>query len=98
MAALMMRHVESSNPPQFLVMRLKDGKTTSPAAIVSPAATPVKDLPDSHNPAVRQKRHPGSVAAGRAKPTIGNLSRTRQRCIPPARRLSIRLHRPYPLP
>ncbi|WP_169249057.1 tetratricopeptide repeat protein [Candidatus Competibacter phosphatis] len=48
MPALIIRHVEASDPPQFQVMRLKDGKTTTPAAIVSPAATPVKDLPNSN--------------------------------------------------
>ena len=48
MAALIIRHVEFSNPPQFEVVRLQDGKTTAPVAIVSPAATPVKDLPNSN--------------------------------------------------
>ncbi|MGB5064724.1 MAG: CHAT domain-containing protein, partial [Candidatus Competibacter sp.] len=48
MPALIIRHVEASDPPQFRVVRLKDGKTTSPVAIVSPASTPVKDLPNSH--------------------------------------------------
>lgn len=48
MPTLIIRHVEASDPPQFQVMRLKDGKTTFPVAIVSPASTPVKDLPDSN--------------------------------------------------
>lgn len=48
MPALIIRHVEASDPPQFQVVRLKDGKTTAPAAIVSPASTPVKDLPNSN--------------------------------------------------
>ena len=48
MPALIIRHIEASDPPQFQVVRLKDGKTTAPAAIVSPASTPVKDLPNSN--------------------------------------------------
>ncbi len=48
MPTLIIRHVETSDPPQFQVVRLKDGKTTPPAAIVSPASTPVKDLPNSN--------------------------------------------------
>ncbi|MEI2741524.1 MAG: tetratricopeptide repeat protein [Candidatus Competibacter sp.] len=47
MATLIIRQVETSNPPQFSVMRLKDGKTTPPAPIVSPVSMPVKDLPDT---------------------------------------------------
>ncbi|MBS1221898.1 MAG: hypothetical protein H6R23_1518, partial [Proteobacteria bacterium] len=48
MPTLIIRHVEVSDPPQFQVVRLKDGKTTRPVAIVSPASTPVKDLPNSN--------------------------------------------------
>lgn len=48
MSTLIIRHVETSDPPRFQVVRLKDGKTTPPAAIVSPAGTPVKDLPNSN--------------------------------------------------
>jgi hypothetical protein len=49
MPTLIIRHVETSDPPQFQVVRLKDGKTTPPAVIVSPTATPpVKDLPNSN--------------------------------------------------
>ena len=48
MPTLIIRHVETSDPPQFQVVRLKDGKITPPAAIVSPASTPVKDLPNSN--------------------------------------------------
>ena len=48
MPTLIIRQVETSDPPQFQVVRLKDGKTTSPVAIVSPASTPVKDLPNSN--------------------------------------------------
>lgn len=48
MPTLVVRHVETSDPPQFQVVRLKDGKTTPPVAIGSPANTPVKDLPNSN--------------------------------------------------
>jgi hypothetical protein len=48
MSPLIIRHVEASDPPQFQVVRLKDGKTTLPVAIVAPASTPVKDLPNSN--------------------------------------------------
>ncbi|HRC73538.1 MAG TPA: hypothetical protein PK880_13550 [Candidatus Competibacter sp.] len=48
MAALIIRQVEFSNPPQFQVVRLKDGKTTSPVPIISPADTPVEGSPNSN--------------------------------------------------
>ncbi|HRD68438.1 MAG TPA: hypothetical protein PKY50_20115 [Candidatus Competibacter sp.] len=48
MPTLIVRQVEASGPPHFQVVRLKDGKTTVPVAIVSPASTPVKDLPNSN--------------------------------------------------
>ena len=48
MPTLIIRQVEASDPPQFQIVRLKDGKTTAPVAIVSPASTPVADLPNSN--------------------------------------------------
>ncbi|MEH6876359.1 MAG: tetratricopeptide repeat protein, partial [Candidatus Competibacter sp.] len=48
MPALIIRHVEASDPPQFQVIRPEPFKATTPVAIVSPASTPVKDLPNSN--------------------------------------------------
>ena len=48
MSILIIRHVDASDPPQFQVVRLKDGKITPAAAIVSPASTPVAGLPNSN--------------------------------------------------
>ncbi len=48
MSALIIRHVEASDPPQFQVIRPEPFKATTPVAIVSPASTPVKDLPNSN--------------------------------------------------
>lgn len=48
MSTLIIRHVETSDPPLFQVVRLKDGRTAPPVAIAAPAAWPVKDLPNSN--------------------------------------------------
>lgn len=48
MPTLVIRHVETSDPPQFQVIRPEPFKATPPVAIGSPAGTPVKDLPNSN--------------------------------------------------
>jgi hypothetical protein len=47
LTTLIIRHLPSTDPPQFQVQRLSDGKTTSPVAVPSPAHFHVKGRPDN---------------------------------------------------
>jgi tetratricopeptide (TPR) repeat protein len=46
--SLVVRHLPDTDPPQFQVQRLPDGKTTPPAPVPSPLGFPVPGRPDSH--------------------------------------------------
>jgi tetratricopeptide (TPR) repeat protein len=46
--SLVVRHLPDTDPPQFQVQRLPDGKTGPPAVLPSPLGFPVAGRPDSH--------------------------------------------------
>jgi hypothetical protein len=48
MHTLVIRHIGGSDPPQFMIMRLRDGKSTDGAVILSPAVYPVEGFPNSN--------------------------------------------------
>ena len=47
MKTLVIRHIDQSEPAQFEVVRLPDGKSVGPATVPSPVGFPVKDRPNS---------------------------------------------------
>ena len=48
MNKLIVRHLDGSNPPQFQVVRLSDGKSIGPITVPSPVGFPVEGMPNSH--------------------------------------------------
>jgi tetratricopeptide (TPR) repeat protein len=47
MHTLLIRHIDQSDPPRFLVVRLRDGKSIEGIAVPSPEGFPVAGRPDS---------------------------------------------------
>jgi hypothetical protein len=47
MKTLIVRHVDQSDPAQFQVVRLSDGKTVGPVVVPSPVGFPVVGRPNS---------------------------------------------------
>ncbi len=45
---LIIRHIDGSDPAQFQVVRLSDGKSTGPVSVPSPIGFPVEGRANSH--------------------------------------------------